>query len=402
MNNIKLDFPILDKKIRDKAITYLDSAASTQKPKQVINSISEFLENSYENVHRGMNTLSIKATDIFERARENVRSFINANSINEVIFTSGATDSINKISQCLPQLLNEGDKIVITELEHHSNYLPWLQIAKKFNFTIEVVNVNENGNVTEQDIINACDQSTKFLALTHMSNVTGQIIDIKKIKEKISSDILIAVDGCQSIAHINIDVQDLDCDFYSFSSHKLYGPSGIGIMFGKEKLLESLEPPSLGGGMINNVSLDSFSYAMLPNKFEAGTPPIEAVAGMNTAVEYLNRINFSDYFEEEKKLRLTLIDHFKSMDEIEFYGYDQEINASSIVSFNVKDKNYNDISTFLDQYGIMIRGGHHCCQPFMKKLEIPGSCRVSFGIYNDLNDIDILVDALSKTIKLLQ
>ena len=173
-------------------------------------------------------------------------------------------------------------------------------------------------------------------------------------------------------------------------------------MFGKEKLLESLEPPFLGGGMINNVSLDSFSYAMLPNKFEAGTPPIEAVAGMNTAIEYLNRINFSDYFEEEKKLRLTLIDHFKSMDEIEFYGYHQDIYASSIVCFNVKDKNYNDISTFLDQYGIMIRGGHHCCQPFMKKLEIPGSCRVSFGIYNDLNDIDILVDALSKTIKLLQ
>jgi len=315
--SFKSDFPILKNKIREYPITYLDSAASTQKPEEVINSISEFYQNSYENVHRGMNTLSIKATDMFERARENVRSFINANSINDVIFTSGATDSINKISQ----------------------YLPWLQIAKKFNFIIEVVSVNENGNITEQDIINACDQSTKFLALTHMSNVTGQIIDIKKIKENISSDILIAVDGCQSIAHLNIDVQDLDCDFYSFSSHKLYGPSGIGIMFGKEKLLESLEPPSLGGGMINNVSLDSFSYAMLPNKFEAGTPPIEAVAGMNTAIEYLNRINFSDCFEEEKKLRLTLIDHFKSMDEIEFYGYDQEINASSIVSFNVKDKN---------------------------------------------------------------
>ena len=398
----KSDFPILKNKIREYPITYLDSAASTQKPEAVINSISEFYKNSYENVHRGMNTLSIKATDMFERARENVRSFINANSINEVIFTSGTTDSINKISQCLPQLLNEGDKIVITELEHHSNYLPWLQIAKNFNFVIEVIGVDKNGNISEQEIIQACDQSTKFLALTHMSNVTGQIIDIKKIKENIASDILIAVDGCQSIAHINIDVQDLGCDFYSFSSHKLYGPSGIGIMFGKEKLLESLEPPSLGGGMINNVSLDSFSYAMLPNKFEAGTPPIEAVAGMSAAIEYLNHMNFSDYFEEEKKLRLTLIDHFKSMDEIEFYGYHQEINASSIVSFNVKDKNYNDISTFLDQYGIMIRGGHHCCQPFMKKLEIPGSCRVSFGIYNDLNDIDILVDALSKTIKLLQ
>jgi len=400
--SFKSDFPILKNKIREYPITYLDSAASTQKPEAVINSISDFYQNSYENVHRGMNTLSIKATDMFERARENVRSFINANSINEVIFTAGATDSINKISQCLPQLLNEGDKIVITELEHHSNYLPWLQIAKKYNFIIEVVGLNENGIISEQDIINVCDQSTKFLALTHMSNVTGQIIDIKKIKEKIPSDILISVDGCQSIAHINIDVQDLGCDFYSFSSHKLYGPSGIGIMFGKEKLLETLEPPSLGGGMINNVSIDSFSFAMLPNKFEAGTPPIEAVAGMNTAIEYLNRMNFSDYFEEEKKLRLTLIEHFKSMDVIEFYGYHQEINASSIVSFNVKDKNYNDISTFLDQYGIMIRGGHHCCQPLMKKLEIPGSCRVSFGIYNDLNDIDILIDALSKTIKLLQ
>jgi cysteine desulfurase / selenocysteine lyase len=400
--SFKSDFPILKNKIRDYPITYLDSAASTQKPQAVINSITEFYQNSYENVHRGMNTLSIKATDTFERARENVRSFINANSTNEVIFTAGATDSINKIAQCLPQLLNEGDKIVITELEHHSNYLPWLQIAKKFQFDIEIVGVNENGNINEQDIVNACDDSTKFLALTHMSNVTGQIIDIKKIKENISKDILIAVDGCQSIAHINIDVQDLDCDFYSFSSHKLYGPSGIGVMFGKEILLEKLEPPSLGGGMINNVSLDGFTYAMLPNKFEAGTPPIEAVAGMNAAIEYLNRLNFSHYFEEEKKLRLTLINHFQNMDEIEFYGFHQDINASSIVSFNVKNKNYNDVSTFLDQFGIMIRGGHHCCQPFMKKLQIPGSCRVSFGIYNDLNDIDLLVDALSKTIKLLQ
>ena len=400
--SFKSDFPILKNTIRDYPITYLDSAASTQKPQAVINSITEFYQNSYENVHRGMNTLSIKATDTFERARENVRSFINANSTNEVIFTAGATDSINKIAQCLPQLLNEGDKIVITELEHHSNYLPWLQIAKKFQFDIEIVGVNENGNINEQDIVNACDDSTKFLALTHMSNVTGQIIDIKKIKENISKDILIAVDGCQSIAHINIDVQDLDCDFYSFSSHKLYGPSGIGVMFGKEILLEKLEPPSLGGGMINNVSLDGFTYAMLPNKFEAGTPPIEAVAGMNAAIEYLNRLNFSDYFEEEKKLRLTLINHFQNMDEIEFYGFHQDINASSIVSFNVKNKNYNDVSTFLDQFGIMIRGGHHCCQPFMKKLQIPGSCRVSFGIYNDLNDIDLLVDALSKTIKLLQ
>jgi len=400
--SFKSDFPILKNKIRDYPITYLDSAASTQKPQAVINSITEFYQNSYENVHRGMNTLSIKATDTFERARENVRSFINANSTNEVIFTAGATDSINKIAQCLPQLLNEGDKIVITELEHHSNYLPWLQIAKKFQFDIEIVGVNENGNINEQDIVNACDDSTKFLALTHMSNVTGQIIDIKKIKENISKDILIAVDGCQSIAHINIDVQDLDCDFYSFSSHKLYGPSGIGVMFGKEILLDKLEPPSLGGGMINNVSLDGFTYAMLPNKFEAGTPPIEAVAGMNAAIEYLNRLNFSHYFEEEKKLRLTLINHFQNMDEIEFYGFHQDINASSIVSFNVKNKNYNDISTFLDQFGIMIRGGHHCCQPFMKKLQIPGSCRVSFGIYNDLNDIDKLVDALSKTIKLLQ
>jgi len=400
--SFKSDFPILKNKIRDYPITYLDSAASTQKPQAVINSITEFYQNSYENVHRGMNTLSIKATDTFERARENVRSFINANSTNEVIFTAGATDSINKIAQCLPQLLNEGDKIVITELEHHSNYLPWLQIAKKFQFDIEIVGVNENGNIIEQDIVNACDDSTKFLALTHMSNVTGQIIDIKKIKENISKDILIAVDGCQSIAHINIDVQDLDCDFYSFSSHKLYGPSGIGVMFGKEILLDKLEPPSLGGGMINNVSLDGFTYAMLPNKFEAGTPPIEAVAGMNAAIEYLNRLNFSHYFEEEKKLRLTLINHFQNMDEIEFYGFHQDINASSIVSFNVKNKNYNDISTFLDQFGIMIRGGHHCCQPFMKKLQIPGSCRVSFGIYNDLNDIDLLVDALSKTIKLLQ
>ena len=402
MNNVKSDFPILDKKIRDKTITYLDSAASTQKPKQVIHSISEFLENSYENVHRGMNSLSIDATDLYEKSREVAKSFINANSTNEIIFTRGATDSINIIANSLAEHLNKGDKIVVTELEHHSNYLPWMHLCKKLELELKIIPISKEGILSEEEIINNCDDTTKVLSLTHMSNVTGQILDLKKIKQEINKDIYVAVDGCQSIAHLNIDVKDLNCDFYSFSSHKLYGPSGIGIMFGKEDILNQLNPPTLGGGMINEVSSNDFSYAMLPNKFEPGTPSIEAAIGFKAAMEYLNSINYQDYFSKEKKLRSTLISALNDFEEIEIYGSNKNGNATSIVSFNIKNQNFNDIATFLDQYGIMIRGGHHCCQPFMKKLGIPGSCRVSFGIYNDINDIDHFVDSMKKTLKLLQ
>ena len=402
MNEIKLDFPILDKKIRDNNITYLDSAASTQKPRQVIQSISDFLENSYENVHRGMNSLSIDATDLYEKSRDVAKKFINANSPNEIIFTRGATDSINIIANSLAEQLKEGDKIIVTELEHHSNYLPWMNICKKLGLELEIIPISNEGILSEDDIINSCDNTTKVLSLTHMSNVTGQILDIKKIKKEIDDKILVAVDGCQSIAHLKIDVKDLDCDFYSFSSHKLYGPSGIGIMYGKEYILEQLNPPTLGGGMINEVSSDNFSYAMLPNKFEPGTPSIEAAIGFKTAMEYLNSINYQDYFLNEKKLRLKLIEALNEFKEVEIYGSNEGANYTSIVSFNIKNQNFNDIATFLDQYGIMIRGGHHCCQPFMKKLGIPGSCRVSFGIYNDLNDIDHFVESMKKTLKLLQ
>ncbi len=402
MNNVKSDFPILDKKIRDKTITYLDSAASTQKPKKVIHSISEFLENSYENVHRGMNSLSIDATDLYEKSRDVAKSFINANSTNEIIFTRGATDSINIIANSLAEHLNKGDKIVVTELEHHSNYLPWMHLCKKLELELKIIPISKEGILSEDEIINNCDDTTKVLSLTHMSNVTGQILDLKKIKQEINKDIYLAVDGCQSIAHLNIDVKDLDCDFYSFSSHKLYGPSGIGIMYGKEDILNQLNPPTLGGGMINEVSSKDFSYAMLPNKFEPGTPSIEAAIGFKAAMEYLNSINYQDYFLKEKQLRSKLISALNDFEEIEIYGSNNNGNATSIVSFNIKNQNFNDIATFLDQYGIMIRGGHHCCQPFMKKLGIPGSCRVSFGIYNDINDIDHFVDSMKKTLKLLQ
>ena len=320
MNNIKLDFPILDKKIRDKAITYLDSAASTQKPKQVINSISEFLENSYENVHRGMNSLSIDATDLYEKSRDVAKNFINSNSTNEIIFTRGATDSINIIANSLAEHLKEGDNIVVTELEHHSNYLPWMNLCKKLGLELKIIPISKDGILSEDDIINNCDDSTKVLSLTHMSNVTGQILDIKKIKKSINKDTYVAVDGCQSIAHLKIDVKDLDCDFYSFSSHKLYGPSGIGIMYGKEDILNKLNPPTLGGGMINEVSSNDFSYAMLPNKFEPGTPSIEAAIGFKTAMEYLNNNNYQDYFLNEKKLRSTLIKALREFKEVDIYG----------------------------------------------------------------------------------
>ena len=400
--SLRDDFPIFKNQIRNNPITYLDSAASTQKPKIVIEAIKNFYENSYENVHRGMNSLSISATDHFERARENLREFINAKSTNEIIFTSGATDSINILANALVNKFKDGGEIVVSELEHHSNYLPWLKICDKSNLKLKIVPIDENGAIDEKKIIENCNSDTKVLAITHMSNTTGQIIDLNFIKKNISTDTLIAVDGCQSIAHCDIDVQKMNCDFFSFSSHKIYGPSGVGVLYGKESLLNDLEPSNVGGGMINQVNSHDFSYAMLPNKFEAGTPPIEAVVGFSAAIDYVKSVNFKSFFAKEKKLRSDLIEALKDTSNIEIYGSDSSLNASSIVSFNLIGHNYNDIATFLDQYGIMIRGGHHCCQPFMKKLDIPGSCRASFGIYNDTDDIDIFIDSLKKTIKLLQ
>ena len=400
--SLRDDFPIFKNQIRNNPITYLDSAASTQKPKIVIEAIKNFYENSYENVHRGMNSLSISATDHFERARENLREFINAKSINEIIFTSGATDSINILANALANKFKDGGEIVVSELEHHSNYLPWLKICDKSNLKLKIVPIDENGAIDEKKIIENCNSDTKVLAITHMSNTTGQIIDLNFIKKNISTDTLIAVDGCQSIAHCDIDVQKMNCDFFSFSSHKIYGPSGVGVLYGKESLLNDLEPSNVGGGMINQVNSHDFSYAMLPNKFEAGTPPIEAVVGFSAAIDYVKSVNFKSFFAKEKKLRSDLIEALKDTSNIEIYGSDSSLNSSSIVSFNLIGHNYNDIATFLDQYGIMIRGGHHCCQPFMKKLDIPGSCRASFGIYNDTDDIDIFIDSLKKTIKLLQ
>ena len=402
MSNIfKADFPILQKRIRNNVITYLDTASSSQKPTAVIDSISNFYLNSYENVHRGMNSLSIDATEIYESTREKVRSFINAKSTNEIIFTKNATEGTNIIANALFSFLEDGDEIITTELEHHSNFIPWMSLAKKKNLTFKVVPILSNGTIREEDIINAISESTKLVAISHMSNVTGQMIDVKKIKASVKKDILFFIDGCQSIAHRSVDVQDLDCDFFVFSSHKLYGPSGVGVLYGKEGLLNSLPTVIFGGGMINQVELDSFTPAILPNKFEAGTPPIEATAGLSAALDYLIENKFENYFDVEIKLRESLINELKNLGNIDIYGVSDDIHASSIVSFNVQGKNYNDIATFLDQYGVMIRSGHHCCQPFMKKLKIPGTCRVSFGIYNSQEDISLFIDALNKTNKLL-
>ena len=397
----KSDFPIFNQKIRGNSIVYLDSAASAQKPEVVINAISDFYKTSYENVHRGMNSLSINATDLYERSRGACAAFINANNTNSVIFTRGATDSINLIANSLVQQLEEGDEILTTEVEHHSNLLPWMNICKNHKLNLKVIPASENGLIDENEVIQSCTSKTKIIAITHMSNVTGQIIDIKKIKESVDKNILLAVDGCQAIAHLKVDVSNINCDFYSFSSHKLYGPSGIGVLYGREELLNKLNPVVLGGGMINQVSVDDFSYAMLPNKFEAGTPSIEAAIGFYAALNYLNQINFEKTFLEETELRQSLIENMSNIEGVEMYGIDKNISASSIISFNVKNKNFNDIATFLDQYGIMIRGGHHCCQPLMKKLNIPGSCRLSLGIYNDEEDISKFIDSLKKTINLL-
>ena len=304
MSNIfKADFPILQKRIRNNVITYLDTASSSQKPTAVIDSISNFYLNSYENVHRGMNSLSIDATEIYESTREKVRSFINAKSTNEIIFTKNATESINLVAQSYcRRFLKSGDEIILSVMEHHSNLLPWFFLRDNYGIVLKFINVDDNGDLDLIHFESLISKKTKLVAVTHLSNVFGTITDEKLVKISRANNLHILLDGCQSISHIKVDMQKLDCDFYVFSGHKIYGPSGIGVLYGKENLLDELPPFLGGGGMINEVNLDGATFAGLPGKFEAGTPPLVEAYGLGVAIDYVDNIGMEKIEQYEKML----------------------------------------------------------------------------------------------------
>ena len=394
IENIKSQFPIFSKKINSKSLVYLDSSNSSQKPLSVINRLDEFYRNEFSNIGRSIHSLSVNATNKFEETRESVKNFINANSKEEIIFTKNATESINLIASTFGQQnINKGDEIIITELEHHSNYVPWHYLRASKGAVIKFAPINDDGDIIISEFEKLITSKTKIIAVTHLSNVTGTIVPVKEIvdiahKKKIP----VLIDGCQSAPHIKIDVKDLDCDFYAISCHKVYGPTGVGILYAKKKWLETLPPFIGGGGMINEVNKDKITYAPIPAKYEAGTMPTAEVVAFNESIKFIQKIGMKKIIEHEKELTNYAIEKLRKINSVNIVGNPK--NKAGVIAFTIKGVHPHDISTILDEEGVAIRAGHHCCQILHKRLNLVATARASFGIYNTKEDIDILCKAI--------
>ena len=396
IKKIRDDFPILNKKIlNEKDLVYLDTAASAQKPKVVLDEINSFYSNNYANVSRGVHTLSVESTFKYEDARKKVQKFINADSEREIIFTKSATESINLISNSFAsKYINEGDEIILTIMEHHSNIIPWFLIRDRYKCKILFANIDSTGNIDQNHFKSLISERTKLVSITHLSNVFGTIVNQEIINLCNKAGIPILLDGCQSAAHIPIDVKALGCDYFVFSGHKLYAPTGVGVFYGRENLIEELPPYQGGGGMIADVSTDGATFTDLPAKFEAGTPPLVEAYGLGVAIDYVNEIGMSEISEHEFKLTNYALNKMQELDFVDIHGANG--NKHSIISFNIKNVHAHEVSSFLDVEGIAIRAGHHCCQPLMKHLSLNSTARVSFGVYNTENEVDTFIDALKK------
>ena len=394
IKKIREDFPILNKKIlNNKNLIYLDTAASAQKPKVVIDEINSFYSNNYANVSRGVHTLSVESTFKYEDARKKVQKFINADSEREIIFTKSATESINLIANSFAsKYINEGDEIILTIMEHHSNIIPWFLIRDKYKCKILFANIDSTGNIDQKHFESLISEKTKLVSITHLSNVFGTIVNQEIIKICNKASIPILLDGCQSASHIPIDVKTLGCDYYVFSGHKLYAPTGVGVFYGKENLIEELPPYQGGGGMIADVSTDGATFTDLPAKFEAGTPPLVEAYGLGIAIDYVNELGMSEISEHEFRLTNYALNKMQELDFVDIHGANE--NKHSIISFNIKNVHSHEVSSFLDVEGIAIRAGHHCCQPLMKHLNLNSTARLSFGMYNTEDEIDIFINAL--------
>ena len=404
MNNFPLtkirdDFPILKSRINNHQLVYFDNAATTQKPQSVIDGISNYYKSYNANIHRGIHSLAEKATEEFEETRSLVKEFINASSENEIIFTRGTTEGINLISSSLSKFyFNEGDEIIISEMEHHSNIVPWQMIADENKLNLKVINVSENGEIDMDHFKSLISEKTKLVSIVYISNTLGTINPVKKIIEKCKeNNILSVVDGAQSSAHKKIDVTDLNCDFYVFSAHKMYGPTGVGVVYGKEEILEKM-PPYMGGGeMIKDVSFSNTSYNNLPYKFEAGTPNIGDVIGFKEAINYIKNIGIDNIETYEISLKKYTEDALKKIDGVKVVGTAKD--KVGIFSFTTEKVHYYDLGLLLDAKGIALRTGHHCTQPLMDKYSLDGTARLSLAIYNSTEEVDYFVESLSNLIK---
>lgn len=396
IQKIREDFPILKKKIKNKPLIYLDSAATTQKPIQVIQAVSDFYKNSYSNVHRGTYTLSEEATNLYESARANVAKFINAKSNESIVFTRNATEAINLIASSWGrEFLKPGDEILLTQMEHHSNLIPWQLIAKEKSAKLKFIPLTSQGKLDLSGLNELINGNTKFVSLVHVSNSLGTINPVKEIiKFSHKYEVPVLIDATQSVPHMDVDVSDLDCDFLVFSGHKMLGPSGIGVLYGKPEILEKI-PPYMGGGeMINEVQFEWSDYREIPWKFEAGTPNIAGAIGLAAAIDYINQIGKSEIEKHEKELTLYTVEKLMQIDNIEIYGPIEE--RGPIVAFNISGIHPHDVSTILDEEGIAIRAGHHCTQPLMRLLNVPATVRASFYIYNTFDEVEKFISGLKK------
>ncbi len=402
VNTIRNDFPILTQQVYGKQLIYLDNAATTQKPQSVIDTLNTYYKEFNSNVHRGVHYLSQKATIAIENARKTVQRFIHAKNEYEIIFTRGTTESVNLVASCYgKKFIGEGDEVIISTLEHHSNIVPWQMICEEKKAILKVIPINDNGEIIFEEFEKLISDKTKIIAVTYVSNALGTINPVKKIIELAHlRNIPVLLDGAQSTSHMKIDVQELDCDFYCFSGHKLYGPTGIGVLYGKEKWLNEMPPYQGGGEMIKLVTFEKTTFNELPFKFEAGTPHISGVLGLEAAIQYIEKVGIDKIGEYENGLLDYATEKLVSVDGLKIYGTAKE--KTSVISFLIGKIHPFDAGTIIDKFGIAVRTGHHCTQPLMQRFGITGTIRASFAFYNTKEEIDILLDAVNKAKKMLQ
>lgn len=394
------DFPILEREVYKRPLIYLDNAATTQKPRCVVEAIDEMYYNVNANVHRGVHFLSQRATDLHEGAREKVRAFINARSTSEILFTRGTTESLNLVASSFSEaFLHEGDEVILTVMEHHSDIVPWQLVRERKGIVIKVIPMDDRGDLDLDAFKSLLSDKTKLVCCCHVSNVLGTINPVKEIGRLAhEAGAYMLVDGAQSVPHFPVDVQDLDCDFLTFSGHKIYGPTGIGVLYGKEELLEKMPPYQGGGEMISRVTFEKTTYERLPYKFEAGTPDYVGSYALGVALDYVSAIGMERIAAEEAELTRFAMERMREIEGMKFFG--ESAQKTSVVAFNVADIHPMDLGTLLDRLGVAIRTGHHCAQPLMQRCGVEGMARASFALYNTKEEIDAFVAALHRVVKM--
>lgn len=396
------DFPILARTVYNRPLVYLDNAATTQKPRCVVEAMVDEYYNVNANVHRGVHFLSQQATDLHEGSREKVRQFLNAEKTSEILFTRGTTESINLLAYSFGEaFMQEGDEILVSEMEHHSNIVPWQLLAERKGLRLKIIPITDDGQLDLDTFVRILNESErlKLICVTHVSNVLGTVNPVKQIISIAHQhDVPVLIDGAQSTPHFKVDMQEMDCDFFAFSGHKIYGPTGVGVLYGKERWLEKMPPYQGGGEMINKVSFEHTTFNKLPYKFEAGTPDYVGTHALATALDYVTAIGFDHIQEHEQQLTCYALQRLREIDNMQIYGHPEGKNGDAVISFNIKGIHHLDIGTLLDRLGIAVRTGHHCAEPLMHRLGTEGTVRASFALYNTKEEVDALAEGIKRVI----